>query len=257
MKSKTMRKLRAVTLTELLVVLVIISLLATIAVPVYINQIQRARVSVAQSEVRQIAEAQQHVAITHGFYVPIHILNNVPNLPTGQTTVGFRDDFDAPMVLGQRFVVDATLPVLDQDIASQSSLASTNQRVTRMINEWQGPFLQPKRVRFANETTTPGSGDRTWDIVVDPWGNAYRMYSERGRFGSSTANPSSNEQIIEGLDDLRITTFEQGRFDRLSVVSYGPDGETGWLGGTSVIQGDDIFYAFSGVAFSETSYQNF
>lgn len=260
---------RAVTMTELLVVLAIISLLATIAVPVYINQIQRARITTAQAEVRAIAEAQQQVAIVHGFLVPIHILDNVPDpRPQDPVTSGSRDDFESIGNPGSRYLIDVYRPLAgtgnnsNQD--EQWTLNTDNIRVNRLIEQWQGPFLNPQRVRFVGENqTVPGSGELTEDLVVDPWGNPYRMYSEFGITGSDNNAPSTTvDTITLGLDDLQlnVTGDEPSRFDRWAVVSYGPDGITSYTGAkaTNIARsGDDIFYEFTVFTGNETAYSGF
>jgi len=254
---------RAVTLTELLVVLAIVALLATLAVPVYISQLQRARIVTAQSEVRSIAEAEQQVAAIHGFYVPIHILDNVPDPRQGDpATGGARDDFETLSNASQRAVIDVFRPLVDQQ-TTQFTLASGNQRVEQMIETWQGPFLNPKRVRFVGENpASPGSGDITEDLVVDPWGNPYRFYTEFGITGTENAPNNVIDDVVLGMDNLRlnITGDESDRFDRYAIVSYGPDGITSFAGasGTTVAsQGDDIFYEFSGISGNETVFRGF
>jgi type IV pilus assembly protein PilA len=272
MISKRIRNRRAVTLTELLVVLAIISLLATIAVPVYINQVQRARVATAQMEVRQIAEAQQMVAVSHGFYVPIHILNNVPNQVNNATgSNANRDDFTN---LSNVFAIDATVSV-ERIFSGQSPVipatqynpaisdTSNDPRVQRMVEGWQGPFLNPKRVRYVGATTgQPGTGNFKQDLVVDPWGNPYRMYSARGTTGTASLpdGPTTDSDLVLAIDngvlDQGGAGAETDRFDRWAIVSYGPDSRSGFTNDPKD-QGDDIYYKFSGVAGLETSYQGF
>ncbi|CAN5372115.1 hypothetical protein BH09SUM1_BH09SUM1_02050 [soil metagenome] len=266
MKINKMRSLRAVTLTELLVVLAIISLLATLAVPVFVSQMQRARYSVAQAEVREIAEAEQMAAIVHGFYFPIHVLDNVPNRPSGSGVGGAstdRDDFEN--LTGVRYVIDATLSLEEQvngngGTAPQIQLLTTgNSRIARAVQSWQGPFLNPKRVVYVGSTASvQGSGDLHADLVIDPWGNPYRFYTDLGLVGSAGLPSASNETAILGMDDgrLNISGPEVDRFDRFAIVSYGPDGISGF-NGNSLVYEDDIFYTFSGVAGNETTYQGF
>ena len=78
MKQMTWNKSRGMTLTELLAVLLIISLLVTIAVPVYVARQEDARIRVAQSECRRNCKAEDLVAVTHGFYVPFQLLDEFP-----------------------------------------------------------------------------------------------------------------------------------------------------------------------------------
>lgn len=250
---------RAVTLIELLVVLAIISLLATIAVPVYLNQMQRARYAVARAEVRNIAEAQQQVAIIHGFYVPIHILNNIPNRTDSLGgTASARDDFDNHDDLGNVFVIDATVSVGEQSGAGQLSLASNENRVSLMRETWQGPFLNPQRVRrVGSDPATNTQGIFHLDFVVDPWGTPYRFYTDLGETGG--ALPSGTEsQIVITDDDLTLSTgaSETDRFDRFAIVSFGPDGQSDFTG-DPLDQGNDVFYTFAGVSGNETRFVGF
>ena len=259
MTLKKIRSQRAVTLTELLVVLAIISLLATIAVPVYLSQIQRARIATAQFEVRQISEALQQCAIIHGFYVPIHILDNVPNQPTGSTVGGTeRDDFDAiGGGLSSLGVIDAFQNLETLTVGNQLTLGGTDDRVEKMISGWQGPFLNPKRVKYVGEVpTSPGTGNYFEDLVVDPWGNPYRFYTDLGLNSSAGLPAATGETITLNMDDNRLSGgVEANRFDRYAVVSYGPDGVTGFtVSSNSLVQGDDVYYAFAGIAGNESRY---
>lgn len=254
---------RAVTLTELLVVLVIVSLLATIAVPVFVSQVQRARVATAQFEVRQIAEAQQQVSLIHGFMVPIHILNNVPDAESGDPSAfGSRDDFDNLSQPSNHWVIDVSRQLSGQVGGNQLNLgtaASADSRVSAMIEGWQGPFLNPKRIRYAGETPgVPATGEFTHDLVVDPWGNPYRMYSPFGLLGDSSLPSGPGEPIVLGMSNLRLTggSIEANRFDRFAVVSYGPNGVSDYTNDVRD-QGDDVFYKFSVLAGNETRYQGF
>jgi len=268
MKTHFFRKARATTLTELLVVVAIISLLATIAVPVYLNQIQRARVSTARAEVREIANAMQNVAVTHGFMVPIHVLDNIPNRGQGNNLGGSssdRDDFeqlDAQSSFSQTFLIDVSRPLDLQDGGEQLNLNDRDQdfRVDALIEGWAGPFLNPSRVRFVGEDpTVPGTGNITEDLVIDPWGNPYRVYSDFGLMGASPLPSSTNEDVFLEMDTLELNSGspEQDRFDRFAILSYGPDGITGFDGSNPLDQGDDIFYTFSVITPNETQFRGF
>jgi prepilin-type N-terminal cleavage/methylation domain-containing protein len=265
MKTKKLRRMKAVTLTELLVVLAIIALLATIAVPVYINQMQRARVATAQMETREIAEALQHAAITHGFLVPIHVLDNMPNRDdqlSGNTNS--QDDFDNMFGSGDaRYVVDVSKPLEDQIGGEQDQLVdnSSNPRIRAMVEGWQGPFLNPKRVRYVGETAgSPGTGDITRDLVVDPWGNPYRVYSPFGLTGGYGVFDEVVNEVSTNMDSLYIPGGggeQRSRFDRWAVLSSGPDGDQTWNTNNPLIQNDDIYYTFSVNTGNESKYQFF
>ncbi len=254
---------RGVTLTELLVVLVIVALLATIAVPVFVNQVQRARVSTAQFEVRQIAEAQQQVALIHGFVVPIHVLNMVPDAEAADPSSAIsRNDFNNLSQMSNHWLIDVSRPLGNQVGGNQLNLATpttADTRVEAMKRGWQGPFLNPKRVRYAGETPgVPGTGDVSLDIVVDPWGNPYRMYSPFGLLGDSGLPGGPGEPVTLGMSNLRLSgaAVEANRFDRFAVISYGPNGVSDF-GTDRRQQGDDIFYTFSVLSGNETLFQGF
>jgi prepilin-type N-terminal cleavage/methylation domain-containing protein len=249
---------RAVTLTELLVVVVIISLLATIAVPVYIQKVQQARVAVARAETRNIAEAMMVCAATHGFVVPIHILDNVPTDPNSSAPA---DDFSDAFMTSRR-VIRVGRPVVEQ-IGNQDSLGGSNDDVVRMRNFWAGPFLQPQRVYIpSGASSNPGaltSAQLARDFVLDPWGSPYVLYSDRGVIGGfNPTTPGSafpDLSSIESQIDNGLLTTNDDRFDRFAVVSYGPDGFSG--GTSNAASLDDVYYLFNPVVLNETSYSIF
>lgn len=243
------------TLTELLVVLVIISILATIAMPVYVGQAEKARVASARMEVKLIADAQDYVGALYGFYVPLQLLDDLP----GQRGVnGVGADADAiRSEVSSIALVDLNRNLLDLGTGQPNlGMAATNARVSDLLYNWDGPFLSPQRVYYegtgAIENANPGEAAR--DYPLDPWGNPYRFYSPVGIVGSgalsSTYNSSnfSDGQIQRGTDD---------RFDRYAIVSFGPDGESDANSG-DLNDPDDIIYLFGKVNVpSETAFTGF
>lgn len=247
----TNRARRAVTLTELLVVLAIVSLLATLAVPVYVQQTERTRKAIARAEVRAIAEAEQMCAIAHGFYVPINILDN---LPIDTSDAEPRDDMDINnnTFLNQMFVIDIAQRVVTQDGAQFDLNDLGETKIFNLVNNWEGPFLNPVRVteRFnptANPLSVLDQDELALDIVLDPWGRPYQFYTSEGI--SSTAGNNIDlttfDPTLQGdriaADQLDINT-DNDRFDRFAIVSFGPDGLADPDTGTGVF--DDIYYLF-------------
>ncbi|MCB2154785.1 type II secretion system GspH family protein [bacterium] len=260
MKTFENRAMRAVTLTELLVVLAIISLLATIAVPVFVQKTHQARIATARMEVREIAMAQDMCAMTHGYYVPIHILDNVPNLNVGSTGTAHDNFADYPTA-STTYVVNPFLDLAEQVSAGQDDLAvgtaDPNDRVAQMINYWQGPFLNAKRVYTGNDIVNDPQDltqqEVSYDFVLDPWGRPYRFYSPIGIISTASestinATPSNND-----IDDGNINQNQDDRFDRFAIVSFGSNGESD----SSTVQefDDDIFYEFGPVA-NETAFNS-
>jgi prepilin-type N-terminal cleavage/methylation domain-containing protein len=237
---------RGLTLTELLVVMLIIGLLSTIAVPVYINRMEDARVRLALAEMREIANAQEQVAIIHGFYVPFQVLDNIPegpNNPSDGDTI--RDDFT-----GNLFVINPLVRPLDQQ-SNQLALSDANARVTAIRDRWEGPFLNPQRV-YIDDGAQGKPGDPNYvnagyyrlDFPLDPWGSPYRFYSPLGIIGSGSYTLNYNNLGVSFSDGI-LTTADDRNFDRYAVLSFGRDGfpDFGSLApGTN--NRDDLVYLF-------------
>lgn len=259
MKRSIALKRAGVTLTELLVVLVIISILATIAVPVYINKAENARVATAQAECKMIAEAEDTCAMHHGFYVPLQMLDD---MPAKTLTSTYADAIDKET--NTIYLVDPNLPLqyLDGQPNGQVQLnsATPDLRVTRMINNWQGPFLNPQRVYQGLSTSADPFSVQNYvhqDYPLDPWGNPYRFYAPYpwGVIGSTafTAGGTTPSDLQNPtFSDGKITTLDNShQFDRYAIVSYGPNG----IPNDNTIQNsqDDVMYFFGRVVATSTS----
>ncbi len=248
---KRTKKTTGVTLTELLVVLAIIGLLATIAVPVYINRSEQAKVRIARQECQEIAKAEDICAMTHGFYVPIQMLDDVP----------ISNEADADSIDKEPdsiYLIDSGIPATTQ-VNQQPQLGDrgTNTKVANLYYYWQGPFLNPTRVwydptRFDSAWDPDMSTtDRRQDYPIDPWGQPYRLYSDIGIIGTGA---TGSNYASTSFSDGRLTTVDD-RFDRFAVVSFGPDGLRDTDPGRNVAApSDDIVYYFGTVA-TETAYR--
>jgi len=253
MKGITIRKKSGVTLTELLVVLAIIGLLATIAVPVYVNRAEQAKRKVAQQEVKAIAEAEDLCAITHGFYVPIQVLDDNPDI--GDTNADSIDNEDPGL-----YVIDVGVNTdVQQNSQPQLNDGDTNQKIANLVAYWQGPFLNPTRVwydvsRYDNAwDETMSTTDRRRDFPLDPWGQPYRMYSDLGVVGTNALGDNYN---LDSFSDGRLTDNDD-RFDRFTIVSFGPDGLRDTDPARSVTNPEDDIVHYFGAVVSETAYYYF
>lgn len=243
MKSFVLGKQAAVTLTELLVVLVIISILSTVAMPVAINYTERARVSAARLEVFEIAQAEEAVGAVHGFYVPLQVLDDLPGeagvnaMPGDADTIG---DYGSNV-----FVIDFNVPISELLTTSQPILSagSSDPRVSDMVENWQGPFINYQR--FYDVDDDPDNQNKE-DFPLDPWNNPYRFYGPRGLIGTSRRGPSFSQSDFNG----QMTIVDQ-RFDRWAIVSWGPSGEPDTSGVTAI--NDDIIFTF-GLVRAETEF---
>lgn len=260
-KAYSPRHKRAVTLVELLVVLAILSLLATLAVPVYVNKSEQARRTTARFEVREIATAQEQVALTHGYYVPIHVLDNVAG--TVSTTQD-RDDFGNDIQASNKYFIDPFIDLETQDAdqtSMQDALNGSPAKAVAMVDNWAGPFLNP--VRVATDGTRD-QADMTSDIVLDPWGRPYLFYSPVGILSNFSsiddfgvnAFDSTNPSARIDYDNGRIQVDAEGsrEFDRYAIVSYGADGQFDFATGSGDLV-DDILYEF-GFALNESAFNN-
>jgi len=249
-----------VTLTELLVVLLIIAILGTIAVPVYLNRIETARVRVAQAEVRELAQAEDMVAAIHGFYVPLQMLDDVVP-PTPADTRADSIDNEAT---ANPYLYKVALPP-DAQLGTQLQLSdrTTDKDVASLYNNWQGPFINFNRyfkgveggALIANAVDSTDQQIQR-DFPLDPWGQPYRFYGPLGILGSNATELNFQQWDRDAFSDLFQNDYsgdrERDPFDRFAIVSYGPNqvpNRTADLTG----EGDDIIYLFGFVA-SETQY---
>jgi prepilin-type N-terminal cleavage/methylation domain-containing protein len=231
---------RGVTLVELLVVMLILSLLATLATPVFINRVNEARLATARTEVEEIAKAQQLCGLTHGVYVPLQVLDDLPIPEGGGSAPAGTDDIDNSAA-STIFLINTNASSTSQD-GSQANLSnfSTDALAARIYFGWKGPFLN------ANRVFNPGTGgldfDARFDHPLDPWSNPYRFYAPIGPIGTtseSATTPGDYDDVGFSNGDI-VDSPGSDRFDRYAIVSFGPDG----VPGTPTDSGDDIIYLF-------------
>jgi prepilin-type N-terminal cleavage/methylation domain-containing protein len=265
MKLNLTNRSRGLTLTELLVVMLILGLLATIAIPVYTRRQEDARIRVAISECREIAHAEEQVAVLHGFYVPFQLLDDLPP-PPFNTTDPNRESLDNDNQ--SLLLIDPFVRATDQ-ISGNPQQAALRQwqtdfdtRVYNMVRNWNGPFINFQRFYYGNDpNVTPGTQSylsstiKFEDYPLDPWGNPYRFYSAEGIIGTSalTWDPGANTQ---SFSDGNLTTTDR-RFDRYAVVSFGRDGKSDTVAPVNVNNPNDIFYLFGSDGVESTFGRNF
>lgn len=250
MKQIKYNKSRGMTLTELLAVLMIISLLATIAVPVYVNRQEDAREGVAQGETREIANAEDMVATMVGFYVPFQLLDDLPadldNLDPDEERIDRNPFADTiflinPTVRAEDQFLNNTQPNLN-DGYQQSQLPVGDEasvRVNNFVQGWSGPYLSFQRFWYDIDSgvydgpTDPdyrNSNDMFRDFPLDPWGNPYRFYSPIGIIGDAGDDSDfRGDNFNYANPDLdfsngELTRNDEERFQRYAVVSFGRDG---------------------------------
>ena len=261
---------RAVTLTELLVVLAVIGLLATIAVPAYLNHAEVAKLQVARQEAKELANAQMACYLMHGFFVPLQVLDDI-FIPIDDRVAGdrFDDIWNTERMFTNLYLIDPNVDPRRQLTVGQLQLsqfargsALFDKRVSDLYYGWGGPFIEVKRV-YTGRDFKPNipqallDDERARDWPMDPWGNPYRLYSPIGIVGSNAFTQMDEAGYASALDnytfgDGRITERGYYRLGRYAIVSYGPDGLEGdgsrtGLAAVQSMENDDIIHEFSSV----------
>jgi len=246
---------RGVTLTELLVVLAIIGLLATIAVPVYVNKMEQAKVSTAKHEVRELANAEEVCGIMHGYYVPLCMLDDLPYRSEDRPSTV--DDVQNTRTILNPYLISTGIPIAKQD-GGQSRLADFNniKSVSNLYFGWQGPFMNFKRYYVGAgvfvEPPNPDDDDVARDHPLDPWNNPYMIVTELG-----VVTP------IGQIKNISIPVQEGAarEFDRMAIVSLGPDAsfsddiaDGGYNINENVTSTDDIWVYFGASGISPETY---
>ena len=241
MKHFRISRQRGLTLTELLVVMLIIGLLSSMAVPVYVSRMEDARIRVAMGECREIAQAEEQCSLIHGYYVPFQVLDDrafVQGEPNNQGDIITLESWS------QIFLINPLIGPSEQ-IANQYTLGNNLPRITAMRETWAGPFITYHRVYTGYDdpnlpqfVTNPVI---RLDFPLDPWGEAYRFYSPLGIVGTSalqTTEPPLNTDFSNGY----LTNNDDRNLERYAVISFGRDGLPQTQSGLN--NEDDITYLF-------------
>jgi prepilin-type N-terminal cleavage/methylation domain-containing protein len=237
----------AFTLAEILVVIVIISILASLLLPAVIRAHKAAQVTQARQRVSSLALALDQFYNDFGFYPPT---NGPMNPATGEFDGTYAYDknpssspkaneyaYNEALVfcLCNKFTKGTGDETATNDITKWQVTAT--QRLPRTIGKAAangGPYLDIKEKDFAD---ADGDG---WPEMVDPWDHPY-LYIPRsdylksdGTYNAGALNftpvftTAQRDQIDYSKPDLSLSPLTSEHWKKLNyqLISIGPDGWT-------------------------------
>lgn len=224
---------------ELLVAIIIIGILVTVLLPVIANRTEQARVARVQSDLENLSESMERVAIDTGYYVRLFVLDDVLR---GDGTP-FNRGFAGDPINRADGITDYLLPQVWYQLPGANSLfidpATGNfatgvlrsNLVNRLLRnetvfdgtvQWNGPYINWQR----DSSLYNGELGKT-GVPDDPWGNDYIFFTRQGML------LEPNGLFISAAGERVGGGFEQGGqfdtlvFDRPTIVSLGPNGRPG------------------------------
>jgi prepilin-type N-terminal cleavage/methylation domain-containing protein len=190
MKSK---KQYGVTILELIVVLLIISILSTIATQVYTGHRERARFAVARSTIHNIELAASRYEID---------LGALPLSSTGNPVTPIEPTQGCGMLM--TMLLHST---------SGNATAPSSAR-------WHGPYLDVDRqdLGLLSGAVATSSDPATALSLLDPWGNAYYFtrHDDYSTYGATEQTGTANYNLGEHYYNPST----------MQIISLGPNGET-------------------------------
>ena len=240
--------------------MIIISILATILIPVLNKRADQAKITTAKRDLEELANAEERVAIDIGYYVRMYALDDVAGgdgVGLGEATANTSDIDGIADEPRNRLYPAATDPLtgrasapeaifinpetqnfpalaVGQAFFQQYMVTSTAESSYR----WQGPYFNIHRDETI-ETNDPVSIPRHMvDIPNDPWGNDYLFFTRNGLVlepAGVIVNNASAQSV--GYPATQV-------FDRPTMLSLGPDGIVGSEGAPGFGKGDDLYRSF-------------
>ncbi|MFP4379027.1 MAG: type II secretion system protein [Candidatus Sumerlaeia bacterium] len=251
------RPLKAFTIMEVLIAVMIIGILAVILVPVLLNRMAEAKTAKATRDMEEIVEAQKRVAIHTGYYVRIFMLDDVAGgngvpLQDGDSYDGIEDE-DEQIGSATAYYDNRDQLFIDPstgDLLSPAASEAVFQTITVGDNnttrtaKWGGPYYtihsdEDNITQPGDHNPTPAQGFPTLhDIPTDPWGNDYLFFTRLGMIKEPEGLLVEPEVIVDSV------SYDTTEFDRPTILSLGPDGLPGGEGDRRFGRGDDQFRSF-------------
>lgn len=199
-----------VTLLELIVVVLIISILSTISVAVYTGQVEKARIAAAKTTISQM-ESACHVYQT-----------DVGQFPPSGT-------FGAPIV---------GAPVWGCGYMTLALLHSVNGNALNPADKrWNGPYLELDNKNLGNRDGVPlasitSSINKAEINILDPWGMPYQYVRFDNYSVYKAAELPTTSPFFATETHYNVSTFQ--------IYSYGPNTITAGASGDAGLDTDDI-----------------
>jgi len=207
---------KAFTLMELLVVVLILGLLATIAVGVYTTQVERARYAAARTTINAIELACNRYQLDVGEFPP-----SGSEITAGTTT------FE-----GNGWMYLALTRSLSGNTSSPASV------------RWQGPYIDVKKMHLGDisgnsfdDPSTSMTVTMAGVQILDPWGSPYRYVR---CCGSPADNYTVNNATKLPADNPYAATDVYYNPATFQVVSNGRNGVTNSSPNLIGTQEDDV-----------------
>ncbi len=238
-------KKAGLTLTELLVVVAIIGIIALALIPAITQRTENARIATARAEVKELAMAEDTCAITTGYYIPLQVLDDIKF--SRYVTDDSLDNESSTV-----FLIDPFFIYIESDgttnTPTQTNLVNEDEE-DRIYAQWDGPYTSFVKTLLSYEP----DADTSFDYPLDPWKIPYRFFSPIGIIGSgadTTTNDLSAIRSNTSFSDGRITTdlpdYSRGRW---MIMSLGRNQEFDDPDNLN----DDIVHSF-GLVVHETNY---
>ncbi len=246
-------------LIELLVAVIILGILVLILIPIVGNRTEQARIARANSDIHNLAEAMNRVAIDTGYYTRLIALNDVlfgDGISFDRDLSNDRVDGLTDYNVSQTFFTDMNGDPNLLFIETRTGVYAPGDRdviISRLVESessytgavlWGGPYINWRTDNNLYNGTIGRDGSPD-----DPWGNNYLFFTRAGLFLEPTGElvdtsvgPAANGGLqVGGAFDTQV-------FDRATVMSMGPNGLPGdGIGGSQNGEfglADDLVRAF-------------
>ncbi len=252
------RSVRGFSILELLIAIIILGILVSILIPVIANRSEDARLSRAATDVENLSNAEERLAVDTGYLARLWALNDtvggdgIPfSRPQDPNDIidGVRDHGLAGEYYqqGQYMFIEPVAGTLVAGTTGNQLYLQITQNETAF--GWRGPYINWQ----LDDNLVVGGEVGPDGIPDDPWGNNYLLFTREGLVKEPEGDVVATVTFPFPEDNpggLPTETYDCRRFDRATLLSVGPNGVPGDgtgsanLDGGQFGQGDDIARKF-------------